>query len=145
MLPERENPEAGINTDPTEVLHTNVDYQSGPPEMQANDTGIPKWLSFMCEEVDNNKGITRHSSINVGASASGLTYQAVLRAYNKYVYQPEKAGSCEAPYQPFIERKSPNTGKRWAVLRGGWKIVRVGKTLRAVPEISETADTKELV
>ncbi|MDE1854396.1 MAG: HNH endonuclease [Thaumarchaeota archaeon] len=139
MSSERENASASVSTDPTEVLHNSIDYQSGSPEMQANDIGIPKWLDFMCQEVNKNQGITRHSALNAGAAASGLTYQPLLRAYNKHVYQPEKAGDCVGPYMAFEERKSTNTGKRWVMLRPGWKIDKVPNRalLRPVPKTEE--------
>ena len=109
--------------------------------MQANDIGIPKWLDFMCLEVQKNEGITRHSALNAGAAASGLTYQAILRAYNKHVFQPEKAGDCVGPDQFFTEKKSANTGKRWVMLREGWSIEKVpGKTmLRPMPKLETQA------
>lgn len=138
---EREKIHEQMLTDATEKLHAVVDYQSGSPEMQANDIGIPKWLDLMCKEILEKGTISRWASLNSGASASGLTYQPILRAYNKFVFQQRKMGSFVDPNMPFEERRTRDGG-RFVFLREGWRIATVGRLLRPLPAVESSSSTK---
>lgn len=135
---EREKMEESSLADPTEALHQIVDYQAGSPEMRANDIGVPKWVDAMSKAIMQNGGVTRHAALNAMAADSGLTYQPVLRAYNKLVYQPKKSGDHAGPHQPFIERKTEGQSRHWVELRDGWKLEKNRGYFRPVPDAKES-------
>lgn len=143
MQLEREKNEerTNVSTNPTELIHNLVDYQGGSPEMQTNDIGIPKLTDWWCQRLQESNRLSRFEAINKGAANCGLTYQPVWRAYNKVVYQPLKEDKPD-PFAPFIEEKDERTAKRFVRLRLSFKIEKIGKYLKPVPDTEIGLSTK---
>ncbi len=89
---ERERERENLSTSKT-VVKENADYQSGPPEMKANSSYEPRWLTFIHDQVGADGSITKDDAISGGAHASGCAVQTSRNYLIKYT----------SPWSPFQE------------------------------------------
>lgn len=80
---ERERERANLSTRKT-VVKEDADYKAGPPEMKANSTYEPRWLTFVHEQLDADGSIKKEEAISGGAHFSGCAIQTSRNYLIKY-------------------------------------------------------------
>ena len=80
---ERERERENLSTGKT-LIKEEADYKSGPPEMKANSSYEPKWLTFMHTQISADGNIMKDDAISGGAHASGCAVQTSRNYLIKY-------------------------------------------------------------